>query len=117
MKLSHQVSEATRRRNPEIFGALGAIPAEQRERGSVEALERQPQRKRKVQRGVAVVVTLVACRKRLLDDDNNVGSLKHLRDCIADSMDVDDADRRVQWCYGQVQTNGQTGTLVKIETV
>lgn len=117
MKLPHQISEATRRRNPEIFGALGGLPATQRERDTVPSLEQKPQRKPKVQGTVAVVVTIVAYRKRLLDDDNNTGSLKHLRDCIAESMGVNDADKRVAWCYGQVQTRGKPGTLVKIEMV
>lgn len=36
-----------------------------------------------------------------LDDDNLRGSLKAVRDGVADALRVDDRDNRVTWTYGQ----------------
>ena len=38
---------------------------------------------------MAIIVSLIAWRRRPLDDDNNVGSLKPLRDAIAQSLGVE----------------------------
>lgn len=37
----------------------------------------------------------------MLDDDNLAGSAKSLRDGIADRLQIDDRDPRVQWKYAQ----------------
>jgi hypothetical protein len=47
------------------------------------------------------VVRLVRCAPRRLDDDNLRGSLKHVRDGVADALGVDDGDPRVEWQYAQ----------------
>ena len=36
-----------------------------------------------------------------LDDDNLAGSLKAVRDGVADWLGIDDRDPRVKWAYGQ----------------
>ena len=64
----------------------------------------------------SVVVSLCAYRRRILDDDNNVASCKPLRDAIAASIGIDDGDSRIKWEYGQIETRGQQGVMVKIET-
>lgn len=74
----------------------------------------KPKRERRQGR-VELVVTLVTCRKRELDDDGNVAALKPLRDAIADSLGFDDGDKRIRWEYGQIESRGQHGVLVKIE--
>ena len=72
------------------------------------------QRRRKVGRAL-----LVAVRHRLLDDDNLAGSLKHLRDAIADSLlpglKPGQADGHFRWEYGQAHTSGTEGVIVRIE--
>lgn len=66
-------------------------------------------------RGLPVVaVSIVVFRRVAIDDDNNVGACKALRDAIAVSLGVNDRDSRVRWEYGQVETRATTGTLVKI---
>ena len=64
-------------------------------------------------------ITLIACRRRLLDDDNLTASLKFLRDAVADSllpgMYAGRADAFFAWECSQVETRGQEGTIVKIE--
>jgi len=62
-----------------------------------------------------VAVTLVAFVRRLRDDDNLIGGLKVLRDAVAFSLGVDDADPRVLWQCRQIETRGRVGTLVRIE--
>lgn len=62
------------------------------------------------------VVSIVVFRKRLLDDDNSVGSVKHLRDIIARHIGLDDGDERLKWQYSQVRTDGEPGTLVVVQS-
>lgn len=66
---------------------------------------------------VAIRVTLVSCRHRLLDPDAISFSCKPLTDSIAAWLGVDDADPRVQWNWQQVQVPGEQGVIVKIEIV
>jgi hypothetical protein len=48
------------------------------------------------------VVTLVRVGPRRLDDDNNVGAFKAVRDTVAACLGVDDGDRAaVTWRYDQ----------------
>jgi hypothetical protein len=48
---------------------------------------------------VRITLTRVAPRK--LDDDNLRGALKAVRDGVADWLELDDADERIEWCYAQ----------------
>ena len=66
---------------------------------------------------VAVVVTIVSCRTREVDEDNLVAGAKPLQDAIAKSLGVDDRDRRIKWEYRQIIGEGPEGTLVKINTI
>lgn len=47
------------------------------------------------------IVTITRVAPRRLDDDNMVAAAKPLRDGIADSLGVDDADPAVTWRYAQ----------------
>jgi len=49
------------------------------------------------------VVKLVRVAPRELDDDNLRGSMKSIRDGIADRLGIDDRDPLVTWEYGQAQ--------------
>ena len=122
-------SETFKRLNPHLF-ALGAVPAAKSEQNP-RALHAVPAGEEGGEGGVAPIVprpskprpmariTLIACRRRLLDDDNLTSSFKHLRDAIADNllpgMYAGRADAFFAWECGQVETRGQEGTIVKIE--
>lgn len=51
--------------------------------------------------GGHAVVTLTRISPRMLDDDNLRPALKAVRDGIADALQIDDRDPRVQWRYDQ----------------
>jgi hypothetical protein len=46
-------------------------------------------------------IKLTRISPRLIDSDNAVGSMKAVRDGIADALGISDADPRVTWEYGQ----------------
>ena len=66
---------------------------------------------------VVILVEIIRFGRKELDGDNFVAGAKPIRDCIATSLGVDDADKRIQWDYQQVVTAGQTGTLVRIQRI
>lgn len=66
---------------------------------------------------MAIVISLISCRHRMLDDDNDVGSKKVLRDVVAESLQLDDGDKRIRWQYSQCETRGREGVIVRIECV
>jgi hypothetical protein len=96
---------------------VGAIPASVAKPNPPQALDGHRKGGQKDKGGVRVVVTIIAVRKRLADDDGVVSSYKSLRDCIAKELGVDDGDKRIRFEYGQVETRGQVGTLIKIEMI
>lgn len=108
-------SESFKRLNPHLYPAVGAMVAGQPKQPQVSALEQLIQKRQKGKGSVEVVVTLIACRRRELDDDGNVASQKPLRDAIAGSLGIDDADRRIRFEYGQCETRAGKGVIVKIE--
>ncbi len=113
MKLSDFPPHVQRRIQQQLADDLRGVPAAQP----------QPDRRRiapqpnAAQAGspIRVVVSLIALRRRALDDDNHVGACKHLRDAIAASLRLDDADKRLRWQYAQCETRGQEGVIVRIE--
>lgn len=48
-----------------------------------------------------LTIELTRLGPKLMDSDNNVGSLKHVRDGVADALGVDDGDPRLHWVYLQ----------------
>lgn len=62
------------------------------------------------------VVTLTRISPRQLDDDNLRGSLKAVRDSVAERLGVDDRDPRVTWKYGQEKSR-EYAVRVEIEAV
>lgn len=106
-----------RRRILAALGSLGAVTPAEREQVSASPLVRKPPLKPGRQRGMGVVITITAYRRKLLDDDNLVAGAKALRDAIATSLGVDDADTRLKWEYRQHTTEGAEGTLVTISRV
>jgi len=101
----------------EINPNLGAVVATKTERHKVPALDGaiKERRQRKGSVEPRCRVLLISCRHRELDDDSNIYSLKPLRDAVAASFGLDDADGRIQWEYGQQTTRGEQGVIVRIE--
>lgn len=63
-----------------------------------------------------VVVTILACRNRLIDDDNLAAGFKPLRDAIAETLGIDDSDPRVRWEPRQIESTKEE-TIVRIATL
>ena len=108
------VSESCRKLNPHLFG-VGAVAGAQRERDPGQALDDKPPVQGGSQNRMAVRVSLIALRRRLLDGDNLQGGFKPLRDAVASSLGLDDADNVIAWEYHQMKCEGQEGAIVKIE--
>lgn len=118
-ELKRALGPACQQLNADVL-TLGANRSRKPKQDAGQALEqtRQGQGEREdclVHRGKRVRVTLVAFRSRQLDSDNLIGGLKPLRDAIACYLGIDDADKFIDWEYGQVSTQGETGVTVKIE--
>ena len=63
-----------------------------------------------------LVVTLTRVSAGTLDDDNNQGALKGVRDAVAIVIGTDDNDPRIEWRYGQERCKrGHYGVRVEIE--
>jgi hypothetical protein len=60
-----------------------------------------------------LVVTLTRLGPRALDSDNLAGSMKNIRDGIADALRIDDASPLVRWEYEQER--GEYAVRVKVE--
>lgn len=105
--------------NQAKLGVVGAVQNQKRQsEPPVRALVPKAPRPKRGKGSVVVVVTLIRIGARELDDDNLRTGAKPLRDSIATSLGVDDADPRVKWEYGQViTTNGHAGTIVKVERI
>ena len=55
----------------------------------------------RVRHPLPCVVTMTRLSSGILDDDNLQGACKAIRDGIADRLDIDDRDPRVEWRYAQ----------------
>ena len=114
-KLREKILQADRQQNPRPVRALeanGTEPAPAR------ALDRRGTKHQGGAGGVAVRITCIALRRRLVDRHDGVAfACKPLTDAIAKTLGVDDADPRLDWEYGQVVTRGKQGVLVKVEIV
>lgn len=109
-------SEAFLRNNASVGGLEdhGAKSVE------VRPLVKSEQERARCKEGMGLRVTLIALRRRLLDDDAVEFSCKPVRDIIAwtilgGSFGQFDNDKRIQWEYAQQKTSGREGVIVKIE--
>lgn len=116
---SAKVSEAVRKLNPHLFVVGGFQPkiAQQKAGGALVGKSSGRQTGGGCVAGGAPVVrvSLTNFRRRLMDSDNLIGGYKPLRDGIARSMCLDDADTVIEWEYAQQLTRGKEGTVVRIE--
>lgn len=85
---------------------------------------RPRQKRAKQQRGVALmyahdlpplpaIVMMTRLAPNELDSDNLAGSMKHVRDGIADAYEVDDGDKRYDWRYAQEKSK-EYGVRIEI---
>lgn len=118
--LSDELKQRIIRQDPANFsqaGIVGPLQKQKPESHPLPALDYSTKGRRRREKRMVIVCTLVSFRHRLLDSDNLEGSFKGLRDAIARSIGVDDGDRRFRWECRQVETAGQEGTLVTIEVI
>ena len=94
---------------------VGAVDPSVSQQAPLRPLEQGVQKRSKGKGSVEVVVSLVGFRKKELDDDGFIYACKPLRDAIAASLGLDDGDRRIRWEYGQAETRGEQGVIVKIQ--
>lgn len=96
---------------------MGGVAAGQPQPPQTPALDRGNRKHQGGAGRVGVRVSLMAERRRLLDKDNNVASFKPLQDAIAKTLAIDDGAAAIDWEYGQKQTNGAEGVIVKVQFV
>lgn len=113
-ELPKHVQDRIKRDNPDVFRP---VEARQPEPIPAQTLARIPSHHKKRVGGERLIITLVALRRRYVDDDNNVSSLKPLRDAIACNFSIDDGDPKLRWEYGQSETKGEEGVIVKLEAL
>lgn len=97
--------------------SLGAVARDELQPDKGASLDKGPRKRARRKRGVVVCVTIIACGPRLLDDDNLATGAKPLRDGIAAGLGIDDGDRRIRWQYRSIETTGEPGVIVTVETV
>jgi len=109
-KLRDRIAKADREQNVRSVARLPA--AERKQDAVVKSAAGDADENRGPSR---VVVSFVCFRSRTCDDDNLQFGCKWLRDAIANSLGIDDGDKRFKWQYGQLQTNGPEGVAVTIQ--
>jgi hypothetical protein len=116
-----QGSSDFQRRNPHLFGLGGLVPTEpQQDNRKTLAAKSQTSTGRPRSMGKRrpfLRVGLIRISRGTLDSDNLRGSLKPLRDAIAASLCEDDNDRNIRWDYGQLESTGKPGVIVKMERI
>ena len=106
-------SESFIRRNLDVCPVAPRVG----QQAALRPLDKGIQKRQKGKGSVAIVVSLITFRTRELDDDGNVAALKPLRDAIAASLGLDDADKRLRFEYSQCETRGWEGVIVKVERI
>jgi hypothetical protein len=113
LRIWPHASESTIRRNLDVC----AMDPNLGQQTAIRALDKGIQKRQKGKGSVEIVVSLITCRRRELDDDGNVAALKPLRDAIAESLLLDDADKRIRFQYSQIETRTIQGVIVMIEKI
>ena len=113
LRIWPHASESTIRRNLDVCPVAPSIG----EQTTLCTLDKGIQKRQKGKGSVEIVVSLITCRRRELDDDGNVAALKPLRDAIAESLLLDDADKRIRFQYSQIETRAIQGVIVMIEKI
>jgi len=111
-KLRERIAKADREQN---IRPVARLSTPKRERDDVGATTKGDAHEDRGTRGV--VISFVCFRSRPCDDDNLQFGCKWLRDAIANSLGIDDGDKRLRWQYQQLKTDGPEGVSVTIQTL
>ncbi len=115
-KLRRRIEEADAIQNRNC--SVGRVATTSPEQPPVQTLVCQKQKPSSRKSRVEVRVVLIAFRRKLLDEHDSLAfSFKPLVDEIAATFGIDDADPRLSWEFHQIKTSGETGCLVRIETL
>ena len=105
-------------RSPELRDALGGLGASKPKQNPRPALEPKPRKHPSRTRRLEIIATLIRIGGSRLDPDNLATSFKPLQDAIANTLELDDGDSRIEWQYRQIGAGkAETGTIVKIEAL
>lgn len=113
-------SESFKKRNAHLF-PVGGLQTRQPESGIVQPLDAGDGGKEKGARRARLgnhqrlTCEFVVFRRREIDSDNNVGSLKFLRDAVCARLGIDDGDKRITWTYNQIISRVRSGVLVLLK--
>jgi len=113
-KLREKILRADQEQNPHRRQVDG-LETSQPKPAAARALVSPDAKRKSGKAGVEFIITLLSHRKRLLDEDNHIGSLKPLRDGIAKTLGIDDGSLAVRWQYQQIKTEGREGVVVTVE--
>jgi hypothetical protein len=103
-------------RSPELRRALGTVDTPKPQQDAGRALVKKSRLNPSRTRRLACIVTLIRAGGRRLDPDNLATSFKPLQDAIANTLELDDGDSRIEWQYRQIERGkAESGTIVKIE--
>lgn len=114
----NNVSETVRRLNPGLFGVDGLQNSKPKHTPKRRCAPKNTTKKGGKKSMGKCMVTITSFRQKPIPDrDNLIGGAKSLRDAIAKSIGLDDADKFIEWKYYQtkVEKRSEEGTLVKIE--
>ncbi len=105
-------------RSPELRRALGAVDPAKPQQDAGPALVKKSRKYPSRTYRLAIIVTLVRVGGKHLDSDNCIAAFKPMRDAIANTLELDDGDSRIEWQYRQIGAGkAETGTIVKIESL
>lgn len=105
-------------RSPELRSVLGTVDTPKPQSKARPTLGQRPRYSPSRTSRLACVVTLIRVGKGTLDGDNLQAAFKPLRDAIANTLELDDGDSRIEWQYRQIGAGeAETGTIVKIESL
>jgi hypothetical protein len=62
----------------------------------------------------AITIRLTRIAPRKLDSDNAVGALKHVRDGVADWLEINDGSERLTWLYAQEQATKRHAVCIEL---
>ena len=105
-KLREKILRADQEQNPHRR-QVGGLETSQPKPAAARALVSPDAKRKSGKAGVEFIITLLSHRKRLLDEDNHIGSLKPLRDGIAKTLGIDDGSLAVRWQYQQIKTEAR----------
>jgi hypothetical protein len=111
-------SDSFKRLNPHLFAVGSLDPAiHSKQTGTLDgSAQSKHGRRRCIPADVSLTINLTGYIPRRMDPDNLAGAMKPIQDVVAEWLRVDDGDPRIRWEYGQVETRGECGVVVRMES-